>query len=288
MSAVYTGANAQAVESAVTTPLEQAINGVEGMLYMRSSSTNTGFCSITVTFEIGRNPDLAAVDVQNRVNQALGRMPQEVRTNGISVTKNSAGFHRRASGSTPTTTATTRCSSATTSTCTCATRSSACPAWATSSSSASASSRCGCGSIRTSWPGRGITPSDVVAALREQNIQVAAGSIGDAPAADDQMFQISVRAAGRLTTASEFEDIVVKAGRDGALVRVKDVGRVELGAENYSSLLRFGGKQASGVGIQLLPSANAIQVFAGDRAGTGPAARALPAGPQGRRSRSTT
>ena len=86
VAAIYTGANAQAVESAVTTPLEQVINGVEGMQYMRSSSTNTGVSTITVTFEIGRDPDLAAVDVQNRVNQALGRMPQEVRTNGISVT----------------------------------------------------------------------------------------------------------------------------------------------------------------------------------------------------------
>src|SRR6186997_1296192 len=90
--AVYTGANAQAVESAVTTPLEQAINGVEGMLYMQSSSTNTGVSSINIIFEVGRNADLAAVDVQNRVNQALGRMPVEVRTNGISVTKSSAGF----------------------------------------------------------------------------------------------------------------------------------------------------------------------------------------------------
>src|SRR5687767_14653183 len=88
----YTGANAEAVESAVTTPLESVINGVEGMVYMTSSSTNSGFCSITVTFEVGRDPDLAAVDVQNRVNQALGRMPVEVRTNGISVSKGSAGF----------------------------------------------------------------------------------------------------------------------------------------------------------------------------------------------------
>src|SRR4029453_7333759 len=88
----YTGANAEAVESAVTTPLESVINGVEGMVYMTSSSTNSGFCSITVTFEVGRDPDLAAVDVQNRVNSALGRMPLEVRTNGINVTKGAAGF----------------------------------------------------------------------------------------------------------------------------------------------------------------------------------------------------
>src|SRR5690349_24097207 len=92
VSAFYTGANAQAVESAVTTPLEQVINGVEGMRYITSSSTNSGASTITVTFDIGRDPDLAAVDVQNRVNQALGRMPAEVRTNGITVTKQSAGF----------------------------------------------------------------------------------------------------------------------------------------------------------------------------------------------------
>ena len=92
VTAFYTGANAQAVESAVTTPLEQAINGVEGMTYMPSSSTNSGVATITVTFDIGRDPDLAAIDVQNRVNQALGRMPADVRTTGITVTKNTAGF----------------------------------------------------------------------------------------------------------------------------------------------------------------------------------------------------
>src|SRR6476620_9388811 len=92
VTAFYTGANAQAVESAVTTPLEQAINGVEGMSYMTSSSTNSGFATITVTFDVSRNQDLAAVDVQNRVNSALGRMPADVRTNGITVTKVTAGF----------------------------------------------------------------------------------------------------------------------------------------------------------------------------------------------------
>src|SRR5690606_10435989 len=92
VSAFYTGANAQAVESAVTTPLEQAINGVEGMTYMSSSSTSSGMSQITIQFDIGRDPDLAAIDVQNRVNQVLGRMPADVRTNGITVTKQTAGF----------------------------------------------------------------------------------------------------------------------------------------------------------------------------------------------------
>ena len=92
VTAIYTGANAQEVETAVTTPLEQAINGVEGMLYMTSSSTNSGVSTITVTFDITRDQDVAAVDVQNRVNQALGRMPAEVRTTGITVQKQSTGF----------------------------------------------------------------------------------------------------------------------------------------------------------------------------------------------------
>ena len=262
VAAFYTGANAQAVETAVTTPLEQVINGVEGMQYMRSSSTSTGFSNITVTFEIGRNADLAAIDVQNRVNQALGRMPAEVRTNGISVTKNTSGFLgaigffsrdnrydslfisnyldlyvRDAFKRVP-----------------------------------------GVGNIiifgerkfamrlwldPTKLAGRNLTPGDVVNALREQNVQVAAGSIGDSPSPADQTYQLSVRAAGRLTEVAQFEDVVVKSGRDAALVRVKDIGRVELGAESYSSRLRFGGVEASGIGIQLLPTANAIQVFSG-------------------------
>ncbi len=260
--AIYTGANAQAVESAVTTPLEQAINGVEGLAYLQSSSTNSGISTITVTFDINRNPDLAAIDVQNRVNQALGRMPADVRTNGITVTKNTAGFMgglgffskdnrydaqfisnyidryvKDAVKRVP-----------------------------------------GVGDViifgerryaMRLWldPGklaaRGLTGSDVVNALREQNVQVAAGALGDAPAAADQMFNLSVRAQGRLTEASEFADVVVSGGKDGALVRVRDLGRVELGAESYASSLRFLELEASGMGIALLPTANALQVYDG-------------------------
>jgi HAE1 family hydrophobic/amphiphilic exporter-1 len=262
VSAFYTGANAQAVESAVTTPLEQVINGVEGMLYMTSSSTNTGFSSINVIFEVGRDPDLAAVDVQNRVNQALGRMPADVRTNGISVTKSTTGFLgaigfyssdnrydelfisnyvdlyvrdalRRVPG--------------VGNVIIFGERKFAMRLWLDP----------------TKLAGRGLTATDVVGALREQNVQVAAGSVGAEPAAADQMYQISVRAEGRLEEAAEFENVIVKAGRDGALVRVRDIGRVELGAESYSSRLRFAGVAASGVGITLLPTANALDTFRG-------------------------
>jgi HAE1 family hydrophobic/amphiphilic exporter-1 len=261
VSAFYTGANAQAVESAVTTPLEQAINGVEGMLYMQSSSTNTGVSSINVIFEVGRNADLAAVDVQNRVNQAIGRMPVEVRTNGISVNKSSAGFLgaigfyskdnrydtlflsnyvdlyvRDALKRVP----------GVSNVIIFGERKFAMRLWLDPDKLAA----------------RSLTGADVVNALREQNVQVAAGSVGDSPAPANQMYQLSVRAMGRLREVADFEAVVVGA-RNGALVRVSDIGRVELGAETYSANLRFGGLHAAGVGIQLLPTANAIDALEG-------------------------
>jgi HAE1 family hydrophobic/amphiphilic exporter-1 len=262
VTAFYTGANAQAVESAVTTPIEQVVNGVEGMTYITSSSTNSGASTVTVYFDISRDADLAAVDVQNRVNQVLGRLPAEVRALGITVNKSTAGFMgglgffskdnrysaqfisnyldvyvRDAIKRVP-----------------------------------------GVGNVlifgerryaMRIWldprrlAARGITAGDVVSALRQQNLQVAAGSVGDAPAAPDQSYTLSVRVVGRLVEVEQFENVVVKAGAGADLVRIRDVGRAELGAENYTSNLRFGGLNASGMGIPLLPSANALEVYDG-------------------------
>ncbi len=277
VAALYTGANAQAVESSVTTPLEQAINGVEGMTYMVSSSTNSGASNITVYFEVGRDPDLAAVDVQNRVNQAIGRLPVEVRNNGISVTKNTAGFLmgigffsrdnrydalfisnyldryvRDALKRIP----------GVGNVIIFGERKFAMRLWLDPEALAA----------------RRLTAGDVVEALRSQNVQVAAGSLGDAPAAADQMFNMSVRAVGRLAEVSEFEELVVKTGPDGALVRLRDVGRVELGAETYSSRLRFVGLEASGVGIQPLPTSNALELDAAVRAEMERLSRSFPPG----------
>ncbi len=262
ITSFYTGANAQAVESAVTTPLEQVVNGVEGMTYIQSSSTNSGVSTINVFFDIGRDPDLAAVDVQNRVNQALGRLPADVRTNGITVTKNTAGFM----GGLGFFSKDNRYSSQYISNyldlyvrdalkrvpgvgnvMIFGERKYAMRLWLDPARLAA----------------RGITAGDVVSALREQNLQVAAGALGDAPADEKQTYNLSVRVMGRLTEPSQFESVVLKAGADGALVRVSDVGRVELGAETYSANLRFIGLEASGMGVQLLPSANAIQVYQG-------------------------
>jgi HAE1 family hydrophobic/amphiphilic exporter-1 len=259
---VYTGANAATVETAVTTPLEQAINGVEGMLYMSSSSTNSGFSQITVTFDITRDPDIAVVDVQNRVNQALGRLPGEVRQTGITVQKSASNFILAAG---------------------VYSRKGEYDSLFLSNyldiyvkdalkrvpgvadiiifGERKYSMRLWLDPLRLA--ARQLTAGDVVSALREQNVNVAAGSVGDAPARTGQTYQMSVRAAGRLTEAAEFEDIIVKAGSDGSLVRLSDVGSAELGAETYSTELRFQGVEALGFAVIALPEANALEVREG-------------------------
>jgi hydrophobic/amphiphilic exporter-1 (mainly G- bacteria), HAE1 family len=260
--AAYTGANAEAVETAVTTPLEQAINGVEGMLYMTSASSNSGLSQITVVFDVTRSGDIALVDVQNRVNQALGRLPAEVRQLGVTVQKQSNNFVmgagvysdrgrydslfmsnyidvyvkdalKRVPG----------------------------VAEVMVFGERKYSMRLWLDPVRLA--ARAITAGDVVNALREQNVQVAAGSIGDAPAREGQTYQISVRAAGRLRDSREFDNIIVKRGGDGTLVRLKDVGAAELGAETYGSILRFMGFDAVGFGVLALPNANALDVEQG-------------------------
>ncbi len=255
----YNGANSQAVESSVTTLLEQAINGAEGMHYISSTSGNDGSSSIVATFDLERSLDIAAVDVQNRASSALGRLPQEVQTTGVTVSKNSgtfilgAGFYaekgqysdlfisnyldlyvrdalKRVKG----------------------------VGDVIIFGERKYAMRLWLDPVRMAK--RGLTASDVVNALREQNVQVAAGQVGQAPIAADQNFQISVRAVGRLTDPKEFESIVLKKGSDGSLVQLRDVGRAELGAENYAGNLSFNGYTASGIGVQQLSNANALDV----------------------------
>jgi len=259
VSSFYIGANAQTVESAVTIPLEQAINGVPGMKYMTSASGNDGSSIITVTFDISRDVDLASVDVQNRVNQALGRLPNEVKNTGIFVNKQASGFVfgagvyteggqydslflsnymdvyvRDALKRVP----------GVADALVFGERKYAMRVWLDPSKMAQ----------------RGLTATNILAALQEQNVQVAAGQIGQPPADSNQSFQISVRAIGRLSEAKEFDNIILKTGTDGTLVRVKDVGRAELGAESYGSRLRFNGHEAVGMAVTQLPGANALDV----------------------------
>jgi HAE1 family hydrophobic/amphiphilic exporter-1 len=258
VTSFYTGANAQTVESAVTTPLEQAINGVEGMRYMTSTSGNDGTSQVSVTFNLGRNLDLAAVDVQNRVSTVTGRLPNEVKTTGLQITKNSGqfimavGFYgdkeqyndqfisnyldvyvRDALLRIP----------GVGNVIIFGERKYSMRLWLDPSRLAA----------------RALTASDVVNALRDQNVQIAAGQVGEAPAPPNQAYQVSVRAVGRLTEPAEFESIILKSS-GGTLVRLRDVGRAELGAENYSGNLRFNGHSALGIGVQQLSQANALDV----------------------------
>jgi HAE1 family hydrophobic/amphiphilic exporter-1 len=255
----YIGASAQVVETAVTIPLEQQINGADGLRYLTSSSGNDGTSQIIATFALTRDPDLAAVDVQNRVSVALGRLPNEVRQTGVFVAKSSQNFVFGAAVFSPDGRYDTAFMSnyldvyvrdtlkrvkGVADVFIFGERRYAMRLWVDPVRMAS----------------RNLTATDVVSALREQNVQVAAGQVGQPPAPDGQTFQISVRAVGRLTEPAEFEGIVVKAGGDGTLVRLGDVGRVELGAEDYGSALQFDGKDAVGIGVTQLSNANALEV----------------------------
>jgi len=259
VSSNYIGANAQAVESAVTIPLEQAINGSPGMKYITSSSGNDGTSQITVTFDVTRDVDLASVDVQNRVSQALGRLPNAVKNTGIIITKQSSGFVFGAGVYSET-----------------GQYDSLFMSNFLDVYVRDALKRVkGVGDVfifgerkyaMRLWldparlAQRGLTATDVVNALEEQNVLVAAGQVGKPPTQNGQAYQISVRAIGRLTEPREFENIILKTGTDGTLVRVKDVGRAELGAEDYGSLLRFNGHDAVGIAVTQLPGANALDV----------------------------
>jgi HAE1 family hydrophobic/amphiphilic exporter-1 len=255
----YVGASAQVVESAVTTPLEQQINGAEGMRYMSSTSNSDGTSTITATFDVGRDKDLAAVDVQNRVNTALPRLPTEVKNTGVTITKTTAaivmaiGFYS-ADGSLSNTFISNyldlyvrdelRRIPGMADVVLFGERKYAMRLWLDPVALAA----------------RGLTASDVVAALREQNAIIAAGQVGRPPSPSGQTFQISVRTSGRLTEPSQFEDLVLKRSPTGALIHLRDVGTAELGAEDYSVSLRFDGRDAVGVGIFQQPDANALNL----------------------------
>ena len=259
VNSFYVGASAQTVESAVTTPLEQQINGAEGMKYIQSSSGNDGSSSIVATFDLNRDPDLAAVDIQNRVNTAQGRLPNTVKANGISIVKASENFVFGAAVFSP--------------------DGRYDPLFLSNYldvyvkdslkrvkgvadviifGERKYSMRLWLDPVRMA--SRGLTAGDVVGALTEQNVEVAAGQVGQPPAKPSQEYQISVRAIGRLSEASQFDNIILKTNNDGTLVRLKDVGRSELGAEDYSSELQFNGKDAVGLGITQLSNANALEV----------------------------
>ncbi len=259
VTAVYTGASAQTVEAAVTTPLEQQINGAEGMKYITSSSTNDGVSSITATFDLNRDPDLASVDIQNRVNTAQGRLPNAVKQVGVTVAKTSENFVFGAAVFSPDGRYSTLFMSNYLDVYVRDTLKRV-PGVADVMifGERRYSMRLWLDPVRMA--SRGLTADDVVNALGEQNVEVAAGAVGSEPAIPNQQFEISVRAIGRLSETTQFDDIILKSNADGTLVRVRDVGHSELGAESYGSNLDYNGHDSVGLGITQLSTANALDV----------------------------
>ncbi|MCA1241881.1 multidrug efflux RND transporter permease subunit [Stappia stellulata] len=262
VSASYSGANAQVLEETVAAPIEAQVNGVDNMIYMSSNSSNNGSYSLNVTFAVGTDPDMATVNVQNRVSQATSQLPSEVTANGVTVEKASTNMllvvtlfsdsddHDEVFLSN----------------------------YASIYLKDALARVPGVGKAEVMtdfaygmriWldPDRmaslGMTPSDFISAVRDQNLQVAAGQIGAPPVPDGQQFQYTVTAKGRLSTPEEFEKIVLRTGADGAVVRIGDVARVELGSQIYSANGRFNGRPSTVLAIYQAPGANALAVAEG-------------------------
>lgn len=255
----YPGASAAVCADTVAAPIEQQVNGVQDMLYMSSNCSADGSYSLTVTFDIGTNLDQAQVLVQNRVAIAESLLPEEVRRQGITVKKQSTDIILVISVASPEGVYDSLFMAN----------------YATLRLRDDLSRVPGVGDVAVRggaeysmriWldparlSARKLTTQDVITALREQNVQVAAGQVGQAPAPEDQSLQYPVTATGRLSDAEQFESIIVKRGATGQLTYLRDVARVELGSKSYDSFSIRGGREAATVLIYQLPGANALQV----------------------------
>jgi multidrug efflux pump len=275
--AAYPGANPKVIAETVAGPLEQSLNGVEGMLYMFSQSTADGRLTLTLTFAVGTDLDNAQVQVQNRVSQALPRLPAEVQRIGVTTEKASPDFIMVVHLLSPDS------------------------RYDMLYLSNFAHLRVkdelarigGVGSVQVFGAGeysmrvwldpdrlaaRQLTATDVVRAIREQNLQVAAGVLGAPPAPSDTTFQLSINAQGRLTSEDEFGNIVVRATPDGQITRIRDVGRVQIGADRYSLRSLLDNKNAVAIGIFQRPGTNAIQASNDVRATMARLKKSFPAG----------
>src|SRR3954467_2282262 len=258
VTANYPGASALGVEQSVATPIEQEVNGVEKMIYMKSSNTSDGRMQLDVNFQVGTNQDMANVLTQNRVSSAQARLPQEVVAQGVTVKKMSPSILMLISLYSPKGTY----------------------------DAPFLINYCGINlrdqllripgvaqvdlfggtdySMRI-WlrPDKlaklGLTPADVIAAVKEQNLQAPAGRVGMAPAPKGQEFTWTVSAPGRLIDTQEFEDIIIRETETGARIRIGDGGRAELGSQDYTSFGRLDGKAAGAMAVYLLPGANQLK-----------------------------
>ena len=258
VTANYPGASAEAVEQSVATPIEQEVNGVDRLIYMKSSNTSDGRMQLDVNFEVGTDQDIANVLTQNRVSSAQARLPQEVTQQGVTVKKQSPSILMILSVYSP-------------------------------ADAYDANFLINYAGINLRdqllripgiaqvdlfggadygmriWfrPDKlaklGLTPADVISAIKEQNLQAPAGMVGGAPTPRNQEFTNTVSAPGRLVTTDEFENVIVRQSATGAVVRIKDIGRAELGAQDYSAFGRLNGKPAGAMAVYLLPGADQLK-----------------------------
>ena len=258
VTANYPGASAEAVEQSVATPIEQEVNGVDRLIYMKSSNTSDGRMQLDVNFEVGTDQDIANVLTQNRVSSAQARLPQEVTQQGVTVKKQSPSILMILSVYSP-------------------------------ADAYDANFLINYAGINLRdqllripgiaqvdlfggadygmriWfrPDKlaklGLTPADVISAIKEQNLQAPAGKVGGAPTPRNQEFTNTVSAPGRLVTTDEFENVIVRQSATGAVVRIKDIGRAELGAQDYSAFGRLNGKPAGAMAVYLLPGADQLK-----------------------------
>ncbi len=259
VSASYPGANAKVLADTVAQPIEEQVNGVEGMLYLSSTCSSNGQYQLTITFATGTDLDMAAVRVQNRVATAEPLLPEEVKRLGVTTQKQSSNIVLFVA----LTSSDERMDELFLSN------------YASLHIKDELARLQGVGSVMVFGAGnysmriwldpvrlkaRGLTTSDVVDAIKEQNVQVAAGQIGQPPVPDDQVFQFVINAAGRLADVREFEDIIVKTGDAGRLTRVKDVARVEMGSVSYDVTSLYKGRPSAAIAVFQLPGANALDV----------------------------
>ncbi|MBV9654476.1 MAG: multidrug efflux RND transporter permease subunit [Acetobacteraceae bacterium] len=261
VTASFPGASAAVVEATVAQPLEAQVIGVDKMIYMKSNSGNDGSYGLTVSFELGTNPDINTVNVNNRVQAATPKLPQEVQRSGVTVQKRSSAilafmqFYSDGGVQKPLFISN----------------------YITINVLDTLSRTPGVGqafvfgkldySMRIWFDTNrlislNLAPSDIITAIQQQNVQAPVGRIGARPTLEDQQFQMNVQTQGRLVTPEQFGDIVLRANPDGSLLRIRDVARVDLGAANMDSESRLNGNPAVSIGVYLAPGANAVQTSA--------------------------
>ncbi|MEM0906322.1 MAG: efflux RND transporter permease subunit [Pseudomonadota bacterium] len=265
VSATYQGADADTIATTVGAPIEEQVNGVKDMIYMSSTISSAGTYTLTVTFKVGTDPDINQVNTQNKVAQAEASLPEAVQKFGVIVQAASTNMLAIINVFSPKATYD--------------------PVFISNYSSINIrdplaridgmgdatllgsldySMRVWIDPIRLA--GLNLSPTDVVQAIEQQNVQASLGSIGGPPALDDQIYQYTILTQGQLSDPSQFENIIVTTGEDGAIVRIRDIARVELGAENYSSVSQLNNSPATSIALYQAPGANALAVMSDARA----------------------